>query len=100
MPSHKNRSNKKYKGGNELGQKLPAAAPTQAAAAAAPGTPEQPSNGFSIFPWKWNLFGSKTATQGQGQPPAQAKTGIFWGGRKQQKSKKGGKKQRKQTRRR
>jgi len=97
MPSHKNRSNKKYKGGNELGQKLPAAAPTQAAAAAAPGTPEQPSNGFSIFPWKWNLFGSKTATQGQGQGQPAPTTG---GGRKQQKSKKGGKKQRKQTRRR
>jgi hypothetical protein len=50
-----------------------------------------------------NFFQSsspKPATQGQGQPPAQAKTGLFWGGRKQQKSKKGGKKQRKQTRRR
>ena len=89
MPSHKNRSNKKYKGGNELGQKLPAAAPTQAAAEAQ-----------SFFSRMSSWFGSKTATQGQGQPPAQAKTGIFWGGRKQQKSKKGGKKQRKQTRRR
>jgi hypothetical protein len=85
MPSHKNRSNKKYGGEQPV-------AGTQA---------QTTSSGW--FSWMPSLLSSSKPAPAQGQltqGQGTASTRPISGGRKQQKSKKGGKKQRKQTRRR